>query len=95
VGTSTTTTTTSRRSEEAVARALSHPGDFVLKPQREGGGNNLYGEEMVKMLSERPVEERGAFILMERIKPPEQEVSTSSSSNSSGTSAQSIPLSSY
>lgn len=29
--------------EEAVAMALADPEAFVLKPQREGGGNNLYG----------------------------------------------------
>jgi hypothetical protein len=27
----------------AVTAALHAPQDFVLKPQREGGGNNLYG----------------------------------------------------
>jgi len=30
----------------AVARGLADPDGFVLKPQREGGGNNLYGEEL-------------------------------------------------
>lgn len=27
-----------------VSEAISSPDGFVLKPQREGGGNNLYGE---------------------------------------------------
>ena len=26
--------------------ALAHPDKYVLKPQREGGGNNLYGAEL-------------------------------------------------
>lgn len=26
--------------------ALDAPDKFVLKPQREGGGNNLYGEDI-------------------------------------------------
>lgn len=26
--------------------ALKNPVKFVLKPQREGGGNNVYGEEV-------------------------------------------------
>jgi len=26
-----------------VEEAISNPDAFVLKPQREGGGNNLYG----------------------------------------------------
>ena len=36
--------------DKAIARALKDPRRFVLKPQRENGGNNLYGEEMVKEL---------------------------------------------
>jgi glutathione synthase len=30
--------------------ALQQPERFVLKPQREGGGNNLYGPELVETL---------------------------------------------
>ena len=30
----------------SVSRALEHPEKFVLKPQREGGGNNIYGEDI-------------------------------------------------
>ena len=62
---------------EAVSLALADPEGFVLKPQREGGGNNLYGEEMVRVLrTYDPSAERGgvgdlsAFILMRRIFPP-------------------------
>jgi hypothetical protein len=29
---------------EAIASAIANPDAYVLKPQREGGGNNLYGE---------------------------------------------------
>ena len=29
--------------EAIVKKARASPDDFVLKPQREGGGNNLYG----------------------------------------------------
>ena len=32
---------------EAVKLGLENPGAYVLKPQREGGGNNLYGDELV------------------------------------------------
>lgn len=28
---------------EIVSKAIKNPDGFVLKPQREGGGNNLYG----------------------------------------------------
>ena len=61
----------------AVAMALADPGGFVLKPQREGGGNNLYGDEMVRVLrTHDPSAPRGAsgdlsaYILMQRIFPP-------------------------
>jgi glutathione synthase len=53
--------------DAVVAMALAEPAAFVLKPQREGGGNNLYGEEMVARLAQR--EGLGAFILMQRIRP--------------------------
>jgi glutathione synthase len=48
--------------------AADSPERFVLKPQREGGGNNLYGEELKQRLADR----RGlaAYILMQRIQPP-------------------------
>jgi hypothetical protein len=32
--------------DKAVKMALDCPERFVLKPQREGGGNNLYGEDI-------------------------------------------------
>lgn len=43
----------------------------MLKPQREGGGNNIYGLEVREaMLSMKDTKERSAWILMERINPP-------------------------
>ncbi|KAG2487617.1 hypothetical protein HYH03_013756 [Edaphochlamys debaryana] len=53
----------------AVRQALEHPEAFVLKPQREGGGNNLYDEELRQRLREGG-EGLSAFILMQRILPP-------------------------
>ena len=50
-----------------IASALADPEGFVLKPQREGGGNNYYGSAMVAALQRRAG--LGAFILMERIRP--------------------------
>lgn len=29
--------------------AIRNPEDFVLKPQREGGGNNIYGPDIPKV----------------------------------------------
>ncbi|CAI4222466.1 unnamed protein product [Auanema sp. JU1783] len=49
--------------------AISHPERFVLKPQLEGGAGNYYGNEISEMLEKMSSEERGAFILMERVRP--------------------------
>ena len=49
--------------------ALAWPEDWVLKPQREGGGNNLYGEDLVRRLEVLRPEESPAFLLMEYIRP--------------------------
>lgn len=51
---------------EAAVRA---PADYVLKPQREGGGHNLFDDALVARLRELPASERAAYILMERIRP--------------------------
>ena len=55
---------------EIVTRALSNPGGYVLKPQREGGGNNLYDDELVSALQTMTYAERGGYILMQKIQPP-------------------------
>ncbi|CAL5223694.1 g6247 [Coccomyxa viridis] len=54
--------------QEVLNQASTRPEDFVLKPQREGGGNNLYGEA----LQQRIADPKGlaAYILMQRIRPP-------------------------
>ena len=59
--------------DEAVAAAMAHPEHFVLKPQREGGGNNVYGEDITKVLPSLSSTERAAYILMQRIFPPGQD----------------------
>lgn len=51
--------------------AIDDPERFVLKPQREGGGNNVYGLEVREAIKRmKDSEERTAWILMERIHPP-------------------------
>lgn len=62
------------RGETLTARdaAIRFPADFVLKPQREGGGFNLYGEQMRDCLTTLPPHEYPAYILMERIRPAVQ-----------------------
>jgi glutathione synthase len=56
--------------KETVRKGLENPEKYVLKPQREGGGNNFYGEDVGKKLKELPGEQLSAYILMERICPP-------------------------
>ncbi|XP_026728389.1 glutathione synthetase-like isoform X1 [Trichoplusia ni] len=57
--------------ERAVEMALADAEKFVLKPQREGGGNNVYGADVRDaLLKMRHSRERAAYILMERILPP-------------------------
>lgn len=52
---------------------LNKPNKFVLKPQREGGGNNIYNEDIRSWLSSmKDSQERKAWILMDRIYPPLQ-----------------------
>ena len=47
--------------------AIAFPDDWVMKPHREGGANNFFGDEMVAELKKSSVEESEAFILMEMI----------------------------
>eukprot|EP00871_Galdieria_phlegrea_P002888 jgi/Galph1/35/GphlegSOOS_G4835.1 len=55
----------------AVELALKHPDDYVLKPQREGGGNNLYGDKMIQVLKESSSEELSTYVLMKLLRPKE------------------------
>lgn len=51
-------------------RVRAAPDEFVLKPQREGGGNNLYDQEMMHTLAQLTSDQRNAWVLMQRIHPP-------------------------
>lgn len=45
--------------------------DYVLKPQREGGGNNVYGAAIPAFLRGLPSEDHwDAYVLMQLIRPP-------------------------
>ncbi|NXK48032.1 GSHB synthetase, partial [Chauna torquata] len=56
--------------DQIAATALANPDRFVLKPQREGGGNNLYGEELRQVLKKiKDSPERTSYILMDKIQP--------------------------
>ncbi|KAL1608841.1 Glutathione synthetase [Nothophoma quercina] len=43
---------------------------YVLKPQREGGGNNIYRKSIPPFLQKLPEAQWPAYILMEMIEPP-------------------------
>jgi glutathione synthase len=45
---------------------------YVLKPQREGGGNNVYRKNIPRFLQSIPESKWPAYILMEMIEPPAQ-----------------------
>jgi len=52
-------------------KALKNPEQYVVKPQREGGGNNVYGADIKPFLeSIKDSGERSAYILMDKISPP-------------------------
>lgn len=53
--------------------AMANPEKFVIKPQREGGGNNIYGEEITTALEKMSPQDMAAHILMERIFPPREQ----------------------
>ena len=43
--------------------------EYVLKPQREGGGNNLFGNDIADFLSNLNTKNKNLYVLMERIMP--------------------------
>ncbi|KAJ0061006.1 hypothetical protein NL108_004723, partial [Boleophthalmus pectinirostris] len=55
--------------DRAVEMAIADPEHFIMKPQREGGGNNIYSQDISKVLKELKGPERSAYILMEKILP--------------------------
>jgi len=57
------------KDKEIIKRAVEDPNSFVVKPQREGGGNNIYGEDVSRVLQNFSEEELDGYILMQLIKP--------------------------
>ncbi|KAJ3075274.1 hypothetical protein HDU98_008751 [Podochytrium sp. JEL0797] len=50
---------------------ITHPTRFVMKAQRKGGGNNIYGLNVCATLKRLTPDERNAYILMDLIQPPQ------------------------
>ena len=54
-----------------IDKVLKKPDQYVVKPQREGGGNNIYGADIpafLKTIVGTP--EQDAYIVMDMISPP-------------------------
>jgi glutathione synthase len=71
----------SETDQKAVRDVFHNYHKYVLKPQREGGGYNFYGEQLLQKIKDNVVlsdeevklsEALGEFILMERLFPPQQ-----------------------
>ncbi|CAH9073964.1 unnamed protein product [Cuscuta epithymum] len=57
---------------DVIKDAIQRPELYVMKPQREGGGNNIYGDDVKESLLKLEKEGSGneaAYILMQRIFP--------------------------
>ena len=61
----------SGQEEYGVRKAREKALSLVLKPQREGGGNNVYKEAIPAFLDTLAPQERQAWIAMELILPPD------------------------
>lgn len=55
--------------EKSLNVLRTHPHDYVLKPQREGGGNNKYDDELLALINDHP-DLLNNYIGMEKISPP-------------------------
>ncbi|PWA02999.1 hypothetical protein BB558_000837 [Smittium angustum] len=60
----------SQDGRKAYKTAMETPINYVLKPQREGGGFNTYGNDIPKVLGNMDIEQQKGYILMSLIKPP-------------------------
>lgn len=63
---------TNSSDQEAYHLAMNNPHNYILKPQREGGGNNIYGLKIPDFLKTISESHRQQYILMEKIHPPSQ-----------------------
>jgi hypothetical protein len=53
--------------DSTIASAVKDPHLYVMKPQREGGGNNVYNLGIAQALQTMSDDELSCFILMQRI----------------------------
>ena len=60
--------------EDTITMIKANPNKYVLKPQREGGGNNIYRQDILPFLDQLSVEARQGYILMDLIQPPTEKL---------------------
>ena len=59
--------------QEIAQKVLQNPDEYVLKPQREGGGHNFFGKDIVKAVQSFSQQELEAYIVMEYIHAQEHD----------------------
>uniref|UniRef100_A0A914H7U5 Glutathione synthetase n=1 Tax=Globodera rostochiensis TaxID=31243 RepID=A0A914H7U5_GLORO len=57
------------QTKRVIKDAIENPGKYVLKPNRECGGNNFYDEALAEKLRTMPPTERALHILMQKLTP--------------------------
>ncbi|KAL3105846.1 hypothetical protein niasHT_026621 [Heterodera trifolii] len=57
------------QTKRAIQDAIRNPQNYVIKPNREGGGHNIWGEDLKQKLLTFTKDERNAHILMEKLNP--------------------------
>ena len=55
--------------EQNINVLRTNPAGFVLKPNREGGGNNKYDDDILNLIS-KEADQLNSYIAMEKIRPP-------------------------
>lgn len=61
--------------------AIAHPDRYVLKPNREGGQNNIWGQDIADKLKEFTDSDRAEHILQQKLEPMVVQVKYSIQSN--------------
>ena len=57
--------------QDVIKNAIENPHNYVIKPQKEGGGNNYYDQDVKDLLLKNDRDYLKQFLIMERIYPPE------------------------
>uniref|UniRef100_A0AC35TT70 Glutathione synthetase n=1 Tax=Rhabditophanes sp. KR3021 TaxID=114890 RepID=A0AC35TT70_9BILA len=59
----------SEECRHVVEDAITHPSNYVLKPQTEGGGGNYFDEDIPRLLQSLTQNEMKSYILMQKLSP--------------------------